>query len=578
MTPIVAADDLRVHLQALNVHLHPSWVSEALIFIMKTVPSIKNMPIETQANHVLALLLDTDLALASPGALPLNWSATPPGHVLSGRFLLQLNECFDAAQPLKTRFSSTTHAKRCLKLSLQDGATPLLALEWRPIPALNPHLPAGVKLLITDPLSHRGILLLRAENVQVLGGRLASAEERRQRVLTAWAKPPRLAPRAVDVDMDLYAQCRRAALHPEEVDPAAAAGSRGMGGPGLASRVIETPPPTNNNTRTNTATATVKSERDALAPPPGPRPSASSPIARQTVIELTDSEDEDAPKKILTPLPFRGSQTTSGRGAIVTASAPPVTIVLPGPIHGLDADGDVEMEKNDDDEGGGNEAYLPSVFHGDHNDNHHHGDDDDDYDEEAWAMIGELERQHGEKRARMVVPPEVTRAPGVGGDGKGVTLPDPSATPTTTATTPTPPPVPTSVPTPAAALGTLVAVQRGPPGTVTDVFAHVVECVESTIDKTRTHFVIRIRIEDGTACVDARITSRLAEEVLGTTLASFSCPTTTERERAACRSQFVERMKNFYGRARVEQTGEEVVVHALMMGTRGGATGSEGRV
>ena len=78
MTPIVAADDLRVHLQALNVHLHPSWVSEALIFIMKTVPSIKNMPIETQANHVLALLLDTDLALASPGALPLNWSATPP--------------------------------------------------------------------------------------------------------------------------------------------------------------------------------------------------------------------------------------------------------------------------------------------------------------------------------------------------------------------------------------------------------------------------------------------------------------------------------------------------------------------
>jgi hypothetical protein len=46
----------------------------------------------------------------------------------------------------------------------------LVAVEYRPCPALGLLMPAGIKLLLVNPAVRRGMLLLQPENVVVLGG------------------------------------------------------------------------------------------------------------------------------------------------------------------------------------------------------------------------------------------------------------------------------------------------------------------------------------------------------------------------------------------------------------------------
>eukprot|EP00878_Enallax_costatus_P035067 GHUV01039037.1.p1 GENE.GHUV01039037.1~~GHUV01039037.1.p1 ORF type:complete len:176 (+),score=38.60 GHUV01039037.1:567-1094(+) len=64
---------------------------------------------------------------------------------------------------------------RCLKLHLTDGVQDITAMEYRFISALAVLMPAGLKLLIVNPEVRRGMLLLQAENVVVLGGVVSDA-------------------------------------------------------------------------------------------------------------------------------------------------------------------------------------------------------------------------------------------------------------------------------------------------------------------------------------------------------------------------------------------------------------------
>lgn len=61
--------------------------------------------------------------------------------------------------------------RRMLQLHLSDGSQEVKAVEYQPVPQLHLDLFPGTKLLVKGPVEcRRGVLLLRANNVDVLGG------------------------------------------------------------------------------------------------------------------------------------------------------------------------------------------------------------------------------------------------------------------------------------------------------------------------------------------------------------------------------------------------------------------------
>lgn len=54
---------------------------------------------------------------------------------------------------------------------------------------LHSGLKAGCKVLISNPVFHRGTLLLLSASVELLGGEVASLEAARQRLVAHWNIP-----------------------------------------------------------------------------------------------------------------------------------------------------------------------------------------------------------------------------------------------------------------------------------------------------------------------------------------------------------------------------------------------------
>eukprot|EP00775_Hariotina_reticulata_P013242 gene13242-13372_t len=103
---------------------------------------------------------------------------------MPGKYMLQLDEVVNISTGFKDRFiEQRSGAHRCLKLHLTDGVQRVVAVEYRPIPALAVLMPAGLKLLIVKPAVRRGMLLLQPENVVVLGGIVKPLEVARQAML-----------------------------------------------------------------------------------------------------------------------------------------------------------------------------------------------------------------------------------------------------------------------------------------------------------------------------------------------------------------------------------------------------------
>ena len=78
------------------------------------------------------------------------------------------------SEPLKQKGTTAAAAGplRMLCLTVTDGRTTARAVEASPIPSLKMTTPPGTKLLLTNAQIDKGLLLLRKENVQVLGGRV----------------------------------------------------------------------------------------------------------------------------------------------------------------------------------------------------------------------------------------------------------------------------------------------------------------------------------------------------------------------------------------------------------------------
>ncbi|XP_062399581.1 recQ-mediated genome instability protein 1 [Sardina pilchardus] len=142
--------------------------------------------------QVLEQWLQTDLRSLGVSSLPAAVSEALKTE-LQGNLCVQLDSLQDVSQPAYTQLQrlrgserdndqigAATQATqrpweaaptRMLMLQLTDGVRSVEAMEYRPVPQLNTRLPAGTKLLLRGPITCRlGVLLLKPQNVQVLGG------------------------------------------------------------------------------------------------------------------------------------------------------------------------------------------------------------------------------------------------------------------------------------------------------------------------------------------------------------------------------------------------------------------------
>ena len=162
-------------LRTLGLSLSPAWGSsrfsstEALLAAAVAAPSLTPVTLPT--------LPDTSAMV----------SATLPGP-----YFLCVVAAVDVGNPLGVD-SGSGGGKRCLKLALSDGHREAIALEDEPLPTLVPPF-LGAKLIVRDVAVRRGLLLLKASGVRVLGGArpavVASAAPPRVGAGTGAAPPP----------------------------------------------------------------------------------------------------------------------------------------------------------------------------------------------------------------------------------------------------------------------------------------------------------------------------------------------------------------------------------------------------
>ncbi|KFV73826.1 RecQ-mediated genome instability protein 1 [Struthio camelus australis] len=116
-----------------------------------------------------------------------------PKGELSGFYSIQIDSLVDVSQPAysqlqKLRGESTVNEEvtantqvfqkpweakptRMLMLQLTDGVHQIQGMEYQPVPVLHSNLPPGTKVTVQGNVAYRlGVLLLKPENVKLLGG------------------------------------------------------------------------------------------------------------------------------------------------------------------------------------------------------------------------------------------------------------------------------------------------------------------------------------------------------------------------------------------------------------------------
>ncbi|XP_036383853.1 recQ-mediated genome instability protein 1 [Megalops cyprinoides] len=173
-----------------NVQAPNAWLEACVEWLQQegggSVPQARLNP------QVLEQWLLTDLRDLSHPMLPAHLSQALKAE-LSGSYCLQVDSLLDVSQPAYVQLqqwrgvdrtneqvSAVTQASqrpweatptRMLMLKVTDGVQDLEAMEYRPIPALSASLPPGTKILVQGTVACRlGVLLLKPENVRVLGG------------------------------------------------------------------------------------------------------------------------------------------------------------------------------------------------------------------------------------------------------------------------------------------------------------------------------------------------------------------------------------------------------------------------
>uniref|UniRef100_H0XPH4 RecQ-mediated genome instability protein 1 n=2 Tax=Otolemur garnettii TaxID=30611 RepID=H0XPH4_OTOGA len=174
-----------------HVKVPHMWLEACINWIREEQNNV-NLSQAQMNKQVFEQWLLTDLRDLEHPLLPDGILEIPKGE-LNGFYALQINSLVDVSQPAysqiqKLRRKNTMNdlvtaetqvtqrpweakPSRMLMLQLTDGIVQMQGMEYQPISALHNDLPPGTKILIYGNISFRlGVLLLKPENVKVLGG------------------------------------------------------------------------------------------------------------------------------------------------------------------------------------------------------------------------------------------------------------------------------------------------------------------------------------------------------------------------------------------------------------------------
>ncbi|NXS38728.1 RMI1 protein, partial [Pomatostomus ruficeps] len=174
-----------------HVKVPLTWL-EACINWIQEENSGSNLSQAQINKQVFEQWLLTDLRDLEYPVLPDCILDTPKGE-LSGFYSIQIDSLVDVSQPAysqlqKLRGKSTVNEEvtastqafpkpweakptRMLMLQLTDGLHQIQGMEYQPVPVLCSNLPPGTKITVQGNIAYRlGVLLLKPENVKLLGG------------------------------------------------------------------------------------------------------------------------------------------------------------------------------------------------------------------------------------------------------------------------------------------------------------------------------------------------------------------------------------------------------------------------
>ncbi|KAM9367875.1 recQ-mediated genome instability protein 1 [Phaethornis superciliosus] len=174
-----------------HVKVPLTWL-EACISWIQEENSGNNLSQAQINRQVFEQWLLTDLRDLEYPILPDCILDAPKGELL-GFYSIQIDSLVDVSQPAysqlqKLRGKSTVNEEvtastqafqkpweakptRMLMLQLTDGIHQIQGMEYQPVPILHSNLPPGTKITVQGNISYRlGVLLLKPENVKLLGG------------------------------------------------------------------------------------------------------------------------------------------------------------------------------------------------------------------------------------------------------------------------------------------------------------------------------------------------------------------------------------------------------------------------
>ncbi|KAM9475715.1 recQ-mediated genome instability protein 1 isoform 1-T2 [Clarias gariepinus] len=181
-----------------HIRVPQPWLDACVEWVTQEAGGVA-LPQDQLNQQVLDQWLLTDLSDLAHSILPPDVSEAEKME-LNGCYCLQMDSILDVSQPAYSQLqrlrgsdcsneevTAVTQATqkpweakptRMLMLQLTDGVQNLEGIEYRPIPALNAGLPPGTKLQVLGRVHVRlGVLLLKPENVRVLGGEVEALME-----------------------------------------------------------------------------------------------------------------------------------------------------------------------------------------------------------------------------------------------------------------------------------------------------------------------------------------------------------------------------------------------------------------
>ncbi|NWH53471.1 RMI1 protein, partial [Fregata magnificens] len=181
-----------------HVKVPLTWL-EACISWIQEENSGSNLSQAQINRQVFEQWLLTDLRDLEYPVLPDCILDAPKGE-LSGFYSIQIDSLVDVSQPAysqlqKLRGKNTVNEEvtastqafqkpweakptRMLMLQLTDGIHQIQGMEYQPVPVLHSDLPPGTKITVQGNIAYRlGVLLLKPENVKLLGGEVDALVE-----------------------------------------------------------------------------------------------------------------------------------------------------------------------------------------------------------------------------------------------------------------------------------------------------------------------------------------------------------------------------------------------------------------